>query len=143
MSSQPTPDRQQKVHELLARDCEVIESYKAQVPMSYNTGRGGAGAKGHLKVKGKVPNRERALAKERGVRAKWREEREKTGSLKTGRGGHGNLMKVASSDDTSPRAPSRVDSRDSSVNSGTGLGGPLSSFGATSSSERRLAVICC
>lgn len=114
MSSKSTPDRKKKVLEILAQDREVLESRKAQMQSNYTTGRGGAGAKGHVKVKGKVPNRERALAKEREIQARWKEARDKANNLKTGRGGHGNHLRVTSSDNTSLMVPSRVESRDSS-----------------------------
>jgi hypothetical protein len=135
MSSKSTPDRKKKVLDLLARDREVLESHKAQVPTNYTTGRGGAGAKGHVKIKGKVPNRERALAKEREIQTRWKETRDKASNLRTGRGGHGNHLKVASNDNTSSMGPSRIESRDSSLNGSLDQGRSFSPFGTTLSGE--------
>jgi Protein of unknown function (DUF3602) len=141
MSSKSTPDRQKKVLDILARDREVLESHKVQAPTNYTTGRSGAGAKGHVKVKGKVPNRERALAKEREIQARWKEARDKASNLRTGRGGHGNLLKVVSNDNAS-MAPSRIESRDGSLNGSLDQRRPFSPFGTTSSGERHLEVVC-
>lgn len=131
MSSESNPERQRRIRELIAREQEVLESHRAQAPKSYHTGRGGAGSKGHVKVKGKVPNRERALAKEREIQAKWKEARENAGRLKTGRGGRGNIVQAVSSDENSFMTPSRTESRDDTLH----LEGPSSAFGVTSSGE--------
>jgi Protein of unknown function (DUF3602) len=131
-SADSTPDRKKKLLELLARDREVLESYKAQASAKYTTGRGGAGAKGHVKIKGAVPNRERALAKEREIQAKWKEDRERASNLRMGRGGHGNLLKVvASTDDSSSIISSHIQSRGNSLNDHLYQGGSFTSFGST------------
>ncbi|KIM32627.1 hypothetical protein M408DRAFT_6141 [Serendipita vermifera MAFF 305830] len=55
MPTDSTAESQQKVRELLEKERQVLDKYKAQVPAKHTTGRGGAGAKGHVKHKGKAP----------------------------------------------------------------------------------------
>ena len=136
MLSSSSPDRQNKVRELLKREREVLDNYKTQTTVNYTTGRGGAGSKGHVKHKGKVPNRERALAKERDIQARWKEERERLGHLKTGRGGRGNITKAAplADDASSVNQPPRAGSR---LANWANQERPTSAFGVTTSGERQ------
>lgn len=132
MPTDSTAESQQKVRELLEKERQVLDKYKAQVPAKHTTGRGGAGAKGHVKHKGKVPNRERALAKEREIQTKWKEDRERQGTVKTGRGGHGNILRPTSADGAStvnPRSESRLANHLPER--------PISTFGTTASEQRR------
>lgn len=85
---------QQAAKQILKEEKKVLQHYKKHTSADHKTGRGGAGAKGHIKVRGMVPNQERALEKERYVQMKWRMEKEVNGSMRTGRGGQGNIKKA-------------------------------------------------
>jgi len=86
-------DTQQAAKKILEQERHVLQVYKKKSVPDHKTGRGGAGAKGHVNIRGQIPNQERALAKERYVRMKWEAEKELKGGLKTGRGGSGNIVK--------------------------------------------------
>ncbi|CAG8652966.1 2617_t:CDS:2, partial [Acaulospora colombiana] len=68
-------------------DQEVLKKYKETHGPDHITGRGGAGAKGHVNIKGWIPNQERALAKEKDVMKKWQEKKKVNGGIRMGRGG--------------------------------------------------------
>jgi hypothetical protein len=86
-------ESQQATEHILKQERHILRHYKQNSVPDYKTGRGGAGAKGHVNVRGAVPNQERALAKERYVQRKWKAEKELKGGIKTGRGGRGNIVK--------------------------------------------------
>lgn len=77
----------------LSHEKKVISQYKAKNAPTYRTGRGGAGAKGHVKALALVPNTEMVLAKERDIQYQWNLEKQMKGDIKTGRGGRGNILK--------------------------------------------------
>jgi hypothetical protein len=87
-------ESQHTTEQILRQERHILRHYKQNSVPDYKTGRGGAGAKGHVNIRGKVPNQERALAKERYVQMKWKAEKELKGGIKTGRGGRGNIVKV-------------------------------------------------
>lgn len=144
MPSESTPERQQKVREIIERDREVLSKYKAQDPVHYTTGRGGAGAKGHVKHKGKVPNHERALAKERDIQAKWKEDKERSVHLRTGRGGRGNILRASqitvatNAEDDASTSSTRQPRADSILANWAQQERPMSAFGTTASGESDL-----
>jgi hypothetical protein len=74
-------------------DQEVLKKYRDTHGPDHITGRGGAGAKGHVNIKGRVPNHERAVAKEKEVMKNWQDKKKANGAMKTGRGGSGNILK--------------------------------------------------
>lgn len=76
-------------NQLMAHEREVLQKHKAQATPDFKTGRGGLGAKGHVKKRGLVPNHEAAIAKEAEVRERWNEYKEATGAgARFGRGGY-------------------------------------------------------
>lgn len=93
-------ESQQAAEHILKQERQVLQHHKQYSVPDYKTGRGGAGAKGHVNVKGKVPNHERAIAKERYVQMKWNAEKEMKGGIRTGRGGRGNIVKAHEIDST-------------------------------------------
>lgn len=94
---------------LLAQEQKVLVQHKAKSTPDYKTGRGGAGAKGHVKVRGRVPNMEAALAKEREVQYRWNLEKNLKRDMKTGRGGSGNIFKTSRSRDGERRSSNSFD----------------------------------
>ncbi|KAG8813697.1 hypothetical protein FRC18_002342 [Serendipita sp. 400] len=101
-----TEESQKEAQELLAREREVLEKHKTQTGRDFKTGRGGLGAKGHVKLKGIIPNRERALEKERIVKERWKEQKDATGGGSFGRGGF-NVIKPSNVDSDSKSTSSK------------------------------------